>query len=154
MIDKKSISEFRSEVIENFINIEWVINSIISTHYLGKPILPFMLDVLNDEYFSLGLKRRILVKILIDIKCENEDVINRLNRMNSIRNYFAHCSTKIITKEGKEFTPDPKKRGKSIDFKLLYEEFMENEKKVIDFLIEILEKKMGIPFLKEYKFEK
>ena len=45
---------------ERFINIETMINAIISQHYFKKVPLNFYLEVLYDEYFSFALRRRIL----------------------------------------------------------------------------------------------
>ena len=49
------ISKYRSEVIERFINIEWIINAIICQHYFKRVLKPFLLEVLYDEYFSFVL---------------------------------------------------------------------------------------------------
>lgn len=56
-MDKDEISKCRAEVIERFINIEWIINAIISQHYLKRVVVSFILEVLYDEYFSFALKR-------------------------------------------------------------------------------------------------
>ena len=126
MLKNSQISKFRSEVIEKTINVEWLMNSIICQHYFGKVIFPFTLEVLYDEYFSFALKRRIIEKIVEDF---DKKRLQDLNRLNTIRNYFAHCNQEIFL--GPEIPPegakgqviDPRKTDRAIDFEKLYEEF-------------------------------
>lgn len=56
MADNISIENMRSIVIEKTINVEWLMSSIISQHYLKRVIKEFLLEVLYDEYFSFALK--------------------------------------------------------------------------------------------------
>lgn len=120
------LSKWRAEVIERAINVEWLINAIICQHYLKKTFENFLLEVLYDEYFSFALKRRILEKILSQIDNENnKPKIDQLNRINIIRNYFAHCNQQFFEIGdviGK--VPDPRKTNRAINFETLYEEFM------------------------------
>ena len=126
MTDTEGISGFRSEVIERTINIEWLVGSIVCQHYFGKIYLPFLLEVLYDEYFSFALKRRILEKIIPDL---DKKQLQNLNRVNTIRNYFAHCNTKFflgnkkpqLGEKGKIL--DPKNTEKELDFENLHKEF-------------------------------
>jgi len=120
------LSKWRAEVIERAINVEWLINAIICQHYLKKTFKNFLLEVLYDEYFSFALKRRILEKILsqIDDK-DNKSKIDQLNRINTIRNYFAHCNQQFFeVGDGTGKVPDPRKTNRAINFRTLYEEFM------------------------------
>jgi len=138
-MDKKTLSKYRSEVIEKFINIEWIINAIISQHYFKRVLIPFVLEVLYDEYFSFALKRRILQKIIPDL---DNKKIQDLNRLNTIRNYFAHCGpeffkiSEIPKPEPKGIVPDPRTRDleKGIDFEKLYGEFIEKDREVTTYL--------------------
>jgi len=97
----KTTSEHRSEVIEKSINIEWLVSAIITQHYFKRTYEPFLLEVLYDEYFSFGLKSKILEKIIkkVDTISMDKSIINKLNRLNTIRNYFAHCNQEFIEKE-------------------------------------------------------
>jgi len=120
------LSKWRAEVIERAINVEWLINAIICQHYLKKTFKNFLLEVLYDEYFSFALKRRILEKILRQIDNQNnKPKIDQLNRINIIRNYFAHCNQQFF-EIGDDIgkVPDPRKTNRAINFKILYEEFM------------------------------
>ncbi len=146
MTTDKQISQYRSYVIEKFINLEMMINVIITIYYLKKTSFQFLYEVLYDEYFSFALKRRILVKILDNINKLDEKEINKLNRMNTIRNYYAHCRMRYTPIEGEEYYPDPRKKGKKIDFEKMYKEFIKNEKTVLDYLFKIYEE-MGGQFL-------
>ena len=135
--ERKKISEYRSEVIEKFINIECLMNAIISQHYFKRVVLPFFLEVLYDEYFSFALRRRVLGKIVkIDAK-----IIENLNRLNTIRNYFAHCNQEIfeISDKDKKYGKivDPRNTTKGIDFESLYVEFNTKEKDVAGYLFEL-----------------
>ena len=137
------ISKYRSEVIERFINIEWIINAIICQHYFKRVLKPFLLEVLYDEYFSFGLKRRILEKIVENL---DKRKLSDLNRANTIRNYFAHCNQQIIEGsdpkiEGKIF--DPRKIDRPIDFEMLHKEFMSIAIGIEEFLITIYKQKGG-----------
>lgn len=137
------ISRLRSEVIEKSINIEWLIGAVISQHFFGKVIQQFFFDVLYDEYFSFALKRRILLKIRRDLSGEFE---NALNRLNTIRNYFAHCGQEFVEgpdpKTGTARVPDPRRTDRSLDFEQLYKEFCELEPKTNERLFAVF-KEMG-----------
>lgn len=126
MADRELISKYRSEVIERTINVEWLINAIISQHYFKRVVRPFLLEVLYDEYFSFGLRRRILEKIVKDF---DQRKLQDLNRVNRIRNYFAHCNQEFFegaelpenSAEGKVI--DPRRLDRAIDFEELHDEF-------------------------------
>ncbi len=124
----KKISEYRSEIIEKFINIEWLINAIISQYYLKRVVRNFLFDVLYDVNCSFALKRNILKKIDPAFP-RFED----LNRLNNIRNYFAHCNQEVFMGSKK---PEPGEKGKvlnpkdtkkELDFQSLYKEFKSTE---------------------------
>ncbi len=146
MLSDKKISEYRSEVIEKFINIETLINVIISQRYFKKVIEAFFFEVLYDAYCTFSLKRNILKKINPDFKLQN------LERLNSIRNYFAHCNQLVFEgpelptegQKGKIF--DPKNLTKELDFEKLYNEFIKLEKNVNDELYEFYKSLNGISF--------
>ena len=146
-MDNETLSKYRAEVIERFINIEWIINAIISQHYFKRVILPFLLEVLYDEYFSFALKRRVLEKIIKNIDSKK---VQDLNRLNTIRNYFAHCNQEIFEGPGK---PDKIQRGKvidprdikkEIDFESLYSEFMQKVTGVEEYLFKLYQDLGGI----------
>jgi hypothetical protein len=136
-MDKDKLSKYRSEVIERFINIETLVDAIICQHYFKKMLINFYLEVLYDEYFSFGLKRRILEKIVKNI---NSQKMQDLNRLNTIRNYFAHYNQEIIkvadeTQEGKVI--DPRSIEKGINFEELYAEFMSKAGGVEEYLVKL-----------------
>jgi len=126
-MDKETLSKYRAEIIGRFINVEWMINAIICQHYLKKVRKSFMLEVLYDEYFSFALRRRILEKILKRINKYEKQIIDKINRLNNIRNYFAHCGQEIVM-----LSDEPPKRKvihpgdieKELDFESLYDDFM------------------------------
>jgi hypothetical protein len=115
------ISEWRATVLERSINVEWLVNATISQHYFGKVMDAFVLQVLNDEYFSFGLKRSILSKILGK---NHKKLIGHLHRIGEIRNRFAHSAPHVVTTEHPGgFAPDPKNPKQPVDFAALYAEF-------------------------------
>lgn len=146
MLKDPSISRFRSEVIERSINIEWIMNAIISQHYLGKVMARFTLEFLCDEYCSFGLKRRVLEKILADFKGQKAQ---NLNRLGSIRNCFAHCNQIMV--DGPDPTNpaafsgvvDPRKINEFIDFEKLYKEFTEIAGPLEEYLAGVFKAKGG-----------
>jgi len=146
-MNDKSLSKVRAEVIEKSINIEWIINAIISQHYFKKVLLPFVTEVLYDEYCSFALKRRILEKIFPNIDGRQ---IQKLNRLNTIRNYFAHCGQEIFDgpvvpkNEQKGWVPDPRKPTKPINFESLHAEFIELENSVSKYLFGIFQELGGV----------
>jgi hypothetical protein len=147
MFNDESISKYRSEVIERTINIEWILNSIISQHYFRKVVLPFVLEFLYDEYCSFALKRRVLEKIVPDI---DKQKLQELNRVNTIRNYFAHCNQVLI--DGPDPTNpaatakvvDPRKLDKGVDFEKLHEEFIGIAGQVEEYLAKVYVAKGGV----------
>jgi len=135
------LSQWRSEVIERAINIEWLISAIICQHYLRKTYQHFLFEVLYDEYFSFALKRRILEKTVPEARRE----IQALNRINTIRNYFAHCNQLLFEKgehEGK--VPDPRDLHKELAFEDLYEEFTSIAGEIEEWLAGVFRSKGGV----------
>jgi len=135
---KEQISSYRSEVIEKFINIEWLINCIISQHYFSQVNRDFIFEVLYDDQCSFGLKRNIFLKAIGD--ADNKKVED-LNRLNKIRNLFAHCDSQDPNMPGK--IVDPKNREAQIDFEQLYQDFVRLAPGVVQYLFSIFQGRGG-----------
>jgi hypothetical protein len=128
MDHSKKVSKYRSEVIEKFINIEVIVNTIISQHYFKRGVASFIFELLCDVNCTFALKRNVLYKI-----APSFSKIEDLNRLNSIRNYFAHCNMEVFEGstrplpgvKGKILNPKDIKKG--IDFDVLYREFVNKE---------------------------
>lgn len=152
MTKDKTISNYRSEVIERTINVEWLMNAIISQHYFKCIVREFLLEVLYDEYFSFALKRRIIEKIIDEA---DKQQLQKLNRINTIRNYFAHCAQEMFMGEvppppnSQGSVPDPRKLGHTIDFEKIYTEFNSIIGDVEKYLSDIYKAKGGELF--QYK---
>jgi hypothetical protein len=148
-MDDSKLSKCRAHVIEKSIDIELLLSAIISQHYLGMVSRSFLLEVLYDEYFSFALKRRVLEKILQKRKMAKQQMLDDLNRLNTIRNYFAHLNIEFYTvlsgpeKGEKGVVPDPKNPARGVDFESLYMEFSEKQPKVKDYLFDVLVKMGG-----------
>lgn len=142
MIAKEELSKFRLKVMEEFINIELIINLIISQHYFGLAKRDFMLNVLYDDMFTFALRRNILEKILGD---RFREIDTDLHMINKIRNIFAHRSQQVLVHRGAEMVvPNPKKPGEELDFRRLYEEFNERAPRVKKHLTKIYGEMGGV----------
>lgn len=94
----QKIQNYRGSVIGKAIDIEAKIDAILNL-YLSKESTQheFMHKVLDDEYFSFGLKIRILKKINLGL---DKKLIKKIERMKNIRNEFAHRVPGVIPKAG------------------------------------------------------
>jgi len=122
-------------------------NGIISQHYFKKVLMPFVFEFLYDEYCTFALKRRVLEKIIPGI---DKQKMQDLNRVNTIRNYFAHCNQVLV--EGTDPTDlsaiskviDPRKLDRAIDFKELHKEFIGIAGHVEEYLAKVYVDKGGV----------
>jgi len=151
-MDIPAITKARSEVIEDFIQIETLLSQIIADYYLGRgnPVaFLFVLEVLYDEHCTFALKRNVLNKIIDAIfqdqnerkKADKE--FQKLYRLNRIRNLFAHCGPDLyVAREGKglRVTPDPRNPSEPLEFGKEYEEFKKLQPEVFVWLSELLPK--------------
>ena len=141
-MNEEKLSNYRVEVITKFINLETIMNSIISQHYFKHGNMPFLTQVLYNPYFTFALRLDILKQITPIFDSKKEEYLHKLNR---IRNYFAHCSPnffKVGTKVSKEsigYMFDPKDPSKILDFEDLHKEFNDKEEQVVLYLIELYE---------------
>jgi hypothetical protein len=137
-----SVSHLRAEVIEGAINLEAMINATICQHYFKHVRIDFVSEFLYDEYCSFALKRRVLLKICPELS----DVEQRLNRMGSIRNIFAHVGMSLTDgpdPNGPARVPSPKDFSKSVDFQALGAEFKELEEAVLGRVFEVFQQRGG-----------
>ena len=110
------LADWRHNVIDKMIQLETLMNVVISQRYLGALRRDFYLEVLYDEQFTFALRRSIVEKIL----GEQQD----LRVLGSIRNLFAHCGAEMFDATlGAHRIPHPKDPAKSINFQGRYEEF-------------------------------
>ena len=132
----EEISKLRADVIQNFIGLEALVDCIIAVHYLGRLSLAFYHEVLYDEYFSFGLKVRVLEKVLSPEGKTAAIHIEKLRRANNIRNVFAHCGlTRYESKTGQSYVPNPRKPDEGLDFRALYAEFSDSVTELRDYLL-------------------
>lgn len=141
----------RAEIIEKFINIESLMNSIITRRFFKYPPVEFLFDVLYDPCFTFALRRNIFLKVYPSF---NDKKLEDLNRLNNIRNLFAHCGPEVVwvasppSSHSPTVIPDPKKpREKVFDFESLHKEFLEKEGPMTVYLADIY-KKLGGEFIK------
>ena len=90
--------EYRGFIIGKAIDIEGMINAILNLYFAKESRQnEFMHKALDDEYFSFGLKIRNLEKIKLNLR---KELIEKIRRINNIRNEFAHKVPGIIPKSG------------------------------------------------------
>ncbi|MEP6879876.1 MAG: hypothetical protein ABI865_13615 [Nitrosospira sp.] len=119
-----SLSTMRADVIEKFLEIENLVNALISHHYFGFLHGSFLFNFLYDEYCSFALKRNVLLKICPELQPHKDS----LHRIANIRNQFAHCGIKVIdgpNPNGTARFPDSKNFNKTIDFHGSYNKFLQ-----------------------------
>ncbi len=137
MGEEHEISVQRASVIEEFIGLEALVDCVIGVHYLGRLSLAFYHEVLYDEYFSFGLKVRILEKILASDGKAGKETVQRLRRASSIRNIFAHCGvTRYEASAGRSCVPNPRDPEEGIDYGVLYAEYSVSIPLLRDFLLQ------------------
>ena len=140
-MEDKDLSGFRSHVVERTIVIEGQISLAITDKYFESFKEDFFLEVMCDEYFNSGLKLRSLANAFpdqIDSKTNQ-----KIRRLFNIRNLFAHnYALKIFN--GKEWiiiNPKSYDQGiekakekissdRGLDFKELYDEFLQLVKEI------------------------
>lgn len=143
-LNSSNFSKYRDEILNKFGNIESIIEAVISQHYFSKVRREFLLEVLGDEYFSTGLKIRVLLKVAKKLDCEKE-----LRELVRIRNYFVHLFPKFHDKylsptPGELVAIDPRNTSKSVNFELEYKKFVDMENKVVNSLVNIYKEKGGV----------
>ena len=140
MMDKEEINaisnkiaQYRGVIIHDSINIEALMGAIIAVYFVrDDKNNEFNRKVIDDEYFSFGLKIRILEKLNQEVYPQFFEDIRRIN---NIRNIFAH---KVPTLDG-GFIYQDSKEGKTETKYIsdLYKEFLEKIKKVDEQLHQI-----------------
>ncbi len=155
--DDNQIGAWRVRVIESFIAIEWLMNCIITQHYFRAQKQGFIFEVLYDRYMNFGLRLNIFKKVLKKIKGtkdngklrkEDNKMIENLQKMDRIRNIYAHIDAVIIDSKGQGRIPDPDNWKKSLDMKKKYEDYVKKEKEVLIYLRET-GKAIGFKFMTE-----
>lgn len=145
-MDEQDLIKQRGDVIARAINVERIMDAVISCHYFGAVKISFLTEFLYDEYCSFGLKVNIVSKISKD-----KSLSQTLRRIASIRNSFAHTGLTFNefvdkndpTKGYKVRTPDPKKLHENMDYVSLYNEFVKLQNDAEDKLMVLFSSKGG-----------
>lgn len=134
----------RADVLEELSGIESFINIIISNHYFGKTCDDFVIEVLQDEYFSFALRGNILKKILKKRDFYERKKFENFSELGRIRNKFAHIYLPTLDrKKGEIRYPHPRHPEEDINYKELYDDFTRRNHEAGDYLLNIFNK-MGI----------
>ncbi len=155
-MDRAGFMRLRNMVLEEFNNIEMIINISICYKYFGQLNRAFMFPVLHSEYFSFALRLDILSKIIEDF---NPKIKSKLLRMGTIRNIFAHISPNYfdnpdkITFDMLGWFPNPRNINEKLDFEKVHQEFYKLRDEVLPYLDESAIK-IGVPFPKSPESDK
>ena len=135
---QERIMRYRGVIVHDFINIESMVGSIIAIYFAKEnKNNEFNRKVIDDEFFSFGLKVRILEKLKSKVY---KDFFQDLGRIVNLRNLFAHQVTTL--EEGFFiYRNDVPKHVKMIE---LYEEFRDKYLKIDGQLNEIFNKLVEI----------
>ena len=130
-IDLKAVMDkvvqYRGVIITDSINIEKIMELIISNYFARKDRSnEFNRKVMDDEYFSFGLKIRILEKLNFEVY---KEFFEDFRRINNIRNIFAHCIPGSFT-GGLSYYNKKKKTHEVKELEEFHKEFLEKIKKV------------------------
>ena len=140
MLTKQQLSEYRNDVIEKFVNIEYLMNSAISQKYFGRVRIDFVFPFLHSQHFSFALRIDVLKKLVKDF---NKRMETKLRRMSNLRNYFVHISPNYfgpndeITEDNVGYFPNPDKLEEKLDFEKLYTQFIELNTEVLPYIAKI-----------------
>ena len=120
------IAQYRGVIIHDSISIEALIGAIIAIYFVkDNKNNEFNRKVIDDEYFSFGLKIRILEKLKLETY---KEFFEDIRRINNIRNIFAHrvptLDKGFIYQDSKEEKTETKYMSD------LHKEFLEKIKKV------------------------
>lgn len=110
-----------------FINVEMMLNAIINQFYFRTLNVQFHPDVVYDENYTSGLKRRILDNIFKDyIKIDNsEHFFSNLDRLSAIKKYFENRHLEIMpSQNGNTAIPHYKETNKVDVLERLHHEFI------------------------------
>lgn len=144
------VQQARGKIIYSFISVEALIKTIISQHYLKTIDNKFIFNILSSEQANFGFIRNALKEI---VGVENNKIeLENLNKLNKIRNYFAHLVIKSDKRpddiDAKVLLIYPPSKNGSIDPQEKYDEFYKIFSGVFDWLMDI-SKKEGITYTKE-----
>lgn len=121
------IAQYRGVIIQDAINIEAMVDSIIINYFIkSNKHSEFLTKVTEDEGFSFGLKINILEKLNFEVYSE---FIQDIRRINNIRNIFAHCLPGSFT-GGLSYYNKNNKTHEIKELDEFYKEFLEKLKKV------------------------
>jgi hypothetical protein len=130
------IAQYRGVIIHDSIGVEAMIGAIIAIYFVSDTKNnEFNRKVIDDEYFSLGLKIRILERLKLETY---KEFFEDIRRINNIRNIFAH---KVPTLDKGFISQDFKEEKTEIKYMSeLHKEFIETMKKVDEQLEKIFSK--------------
>ena len=130
------IAQYRGVIIHDSISIDALIGAIIAVYFVkDNKNNEFNRKVIDDEYFSFGLKVRILEKLKIETY---KEFFEDLRRMNTIRNTFAH---QVPTLDEGFFKKEKDGKEKDIIYMSdLHKEFLDKIKRVDEQLHKIFMK--------------
>lgn len=144
------IANYRGVIIQDSISVEALIGSIIAIYFVrDDKNNEFNRKIIDDEYFSFGMKIGILKKLNFEVY---KEFFKDVYKINKIRNIFAH---KVPTLDEGFIFQDFKKKKQEIKYiNDLYNEFSEKIKKIYSQLDKIFLKLVEENKIRNKKNEK
>lgn len=123
----EKVAQYRGVIITDSINIERFMEAIIINYFVKEEkSSEFLVKCITDEYFSFGLKIRILEKLELSTY---DSFFEDIRRLNKIRNIFAHCSPGTFT-GGLSYYNEKNKSRETKELEEFHKEFLAKIKKV------------------------
>ena len=136
----KRTAELRGNVVNRFAQVESMIDIVIALYYLGGSLTKeFHDDVLTDEHFSFALRRSLLEKLLRREGCLDTKKMERLHRLNRVRNLMAHMGKIEVQMDGSHGFVDPRDPSKPLlDAEELATEFDEIYREIQPYMHDLM----------------
>lgn len=137
-ISLEELLKMRGKVIHHFTTVEMGISVFISKFFFGTKNWNFIHTVLHNEYMTFGLKLSIFEKLLeqkgFDKKQKNQ-LFDKIRKLNSKRNTFAHRWAKTTTYDSEDYhLIGSKGMEDKIDIQSEYDDFFTLHQEVIEIL--------------------
>lgn len=128
----EDIYQLKGKATSTFAYIEVLISLFITVHYFGSKNEPFIEEVLEHDYFSFELKKRILYKILKKHYPGHSFPNKNLDDLQQIRNLIAHGAIAGRVTGPQKVNPIFRHQGKDHPIKETFEEWDKLSKTVED----------------------
>jgi len=136
IMSEKELGHIRSEVISNFLEVERLVNVIITQHYFGMLYANFMMEVLYDPGCRFSFKLNILEKT----GQVTEGTMLLLRRLYELKKIFSsdHFEFALDNEGEQQYVIVDGKTGNVLDYDVCYEEFSDIYPQIMNGLDDVL----------------